>query len=118
MNRPVRHERIPDPRGLPSIARKGTGKGGGGASPTTAHQPTTSPNTLVSLSTARMQEVLSEGIVAGMYTARRGGPFWNSVYLDNTPLVDEAGNWQFRISQGDFRYGYPSQDWIDRKSVV
>jgi predicted phage tail protein len=111
MIRPVRVERVADMRGLP-IARKGMGKGGGGASPTTPHQPTTSPNTLVSLSTARVLEVLSEGVVSGMHTAGQGGPFWNSVYLDDTPIQDAAGNFNFAIRDGDFRYGYPSQDPI------
>ena len=104
--------RIPDPRGLPTVARKGSGKGGAPAAATPPHQPTTSPNTLVSLSTARIAEVLSEGPVFGMHTYTLGGPFWNSVYLDDTPIADAAGNFQFNISQGDFRYGYPSQDPI------
>jgi predicted phage tail protein len=109
MKRALPSHRIADPRGLP-VARKGGGKGGGGASPTTPHQPTTSPNTLVSLSTARVLEVLSEGVVAGMHSQSYGGPFWNSVYLDDTPIQDAAGNFNFGIRDGDFRYGYPSQD--------
>lgn len=111
MKRALPSHRIADPRGLP-VARKGGGKGGGGAAPTTPHQPTTSPNTLVSLSTARVLEVLSEGVVAGMHTAALGGAFWNSVYLDDTPIQDAAGNFQFNIRDGAFRYGYPSQDPI------
>jgi len=111
---PVRSEIIADPRGLPKIARKGSGKGGGGSSPTSPaqHQPVESPNTLVSRQSARIIEVLSEGVVAGMHTAALGGPFWNSVYANDTPLMDAAGNWNFNILQGDFRYGYPSQDPI------
>jgi len=112
MIRPVSIERIADPRRLPTIARKGSGKGGAPAAPPAQHQPTTSPNTLVSLSTARILEVLSEGVVAGMHTAALGGPFWNSVFLDDTPIQDAAGNFQFNIREGDFRYGYPSQDPI------
>jgi predicted phage tail protein len=106
----MRVERIPDPRRKNLIARKGGGKGG--SAPTTPHTPTEYPNTIRSLATVRILEVLSEGVVSGMHSAHYGGPFWNSVYLDNTPAADAAGNWQFRITQGDFRYGTPSQDAI------
>jgi predicted phage tail protein len=111
---PVRSEIIADPRGLPKIARKGSGKGGGGASPTSPaqHQPTESPNTLVSRQSARIIEVLSEGVIFGMHTSSYGGPFWAGVYADDTPLQDAAGNWNFNVLQLDFRYGYPSQDPI------
>jgi predicted phage tail protein len=102
--------RIPDPRGLPTIARKGAGKGGAPAAQTPPHQPTTSPNTLVSLSTARIAEVLSEGIVAGMHTTATNGQFWNSVYFDDTAVCDPAGNFNFTLFDGQFSYGYPFQD--------
>jgi predicted phage tail protein len=114
-NDDVHVQRIADPRPrMRRVAAKGDGKSGGANSggTTTPHQPVDSPDTLRSIATARILEVLSEGVVAGMHTAGLGGPFWNSVYLDNTPLADAAGNFQFVISQGDFRYGYPSQDWI------
>jgi predicted phage tail protein len=101
--------RIADPR---RIAAKGDGKGGGG-SQTSPHTPTEFPNTLRSRATARILEVLSEGVVSGMHTARLdGSKFWQSVYLDGTPVMDEQGAMQFNLLQGDFRYGYPSQDAI------
>jgi predicted phage tail protein len=114
-NDDVHVQRIADPRPrMRRIAAKGDGKSGGANSggTTTPHQPVDSPDTLRSLATARILEVLSEGVVAGMHTAALGGPFWNSVFLDNTPIADASNNFQFNITQGDFRYGYPSQDWI------
>jgi len=114
-NDDVHVQRIADPRRhMRRVAAKGDGKSGGANSggTTTPHQAVDAPDTLRSIATARIMEVLSEGVVAGMHTAAAGGPFWNSVFLDNTPIADPAGNFQFNISQGDFRYGYPSQDWI------
>jgi predicted phage tail protein len=104
--------RIADPRGR-RVAAKGSGKGGGGGTTTSPHTPTEYPNTLRSRSTARILEVLSEGVVSGLHTARfDGAKFWQSVFLDGTPIQDDAGNFQFNLLQGDFRYGYPSQDAI------
>jgi predicted phage tail protein len=108
----IKVRRIADPR-QKKIARKGGGKSGGGASPTTPHTPTEHPNTIRSMATARILEVLSEGMVSGMHTAHDDGAnFWQSVLLDETPVADSANNFQFRITQGDFRYGTPSQDPI------
>jgi len=47
-----------------------------------------------------------------MASGALGLPFWNSVRLDQTPIADEAGNFQFNITQGDFRYGFSDQDPI------
>jgi predicted phage tail protein len=108
----IKVKRIADPR-RKKIARKGGGKGGGAPSPTTPHTPTEYPNTIRSMATARILEVLSEGMVSGMHTAHDDGAnFWQSVLLDETPVADPANNFQFRITQGDFRYGTPSQDPI------
>lgn len=96
-------------RRLP-IARKGEGKGGGGgtqAAVTTPYTPVTMPNTLRSLSSARILEVISEGPIAGLYFNT-----WNSLRLDGTPLMDTAGNFNFSVLQLAWRYGFPSQDPI------
>ena len=84
----IKVKRIADPR-QKKIARKGGGKGGGAPSPTTPHTPTEFPNTIRSMATARILEVLSEGMVSGMHTAHYDGAnFWQSVLLDETPVAD------------------------------
>jgi predicted phage tail protein len=99
--------RIADPR-VHSVARKGGGKGGGGRGAiTTPHQPTEMPNTLRSRATARILELISEGPVYGL--AQNGPNVWSAVFLDGTPISDAAGNFNFAIRQGEFRYGFPSQ---------
>jgi predicted phage tail protein len=102
----VRVERVPDPRPA-KVAAKGGGKGGGSQS---QHQPNIAPNTLRSLATVRILEVLSEGPVKGMHAAPLS--LFQSVFLDGTPVVDQAGNPQFTIKEGYFREGQPSQDAI------
>jgi predicted phage tail protein len=92
------------------IARKG-GKGGGGAAP--PYKPVDYPNTMRSLSTAQIMEVLSEGVIRGPYYQRPGAPwyaYWQSVFLDGTPVADAAGNFNFNIVANDFRFGAPTQD--------
>lgn len=107
----VRVERIADPRPATRVAAKGAGKSGGtSGGTTTPHQPTEMPNTLRSRSMARVIEVLSEGVVYGLHD--QGVTLWQSVYMNGTPLVDASGNWQLTIREGQFRYGYPSQDYI------
>ena len=113
-NDDVRVERIADPRPPTRVAAKGSGKGGGDntGGTTTPHQAVDAPNTLRSLATARIMEVLSDGVVSGMHTTWYGGPFWNNVFLDGTPVADEGNNFNFDIVQAAFRNGIPSQDWI------
>ena len=116
--------RIADPRNLNGT--RVAAKGGKGAAqqqaPPPQHQPVEFANTLRSLSTARILEVLSEGVIYG--PAYPWASWWQCVFLDGTPLMDEAGNWQFTILSGDVRYGYPSQDaiagfpWIEDEQNV
>lgn len=107
----VRVERLPDPRRLKRVARGGGGgKGGGGGSQSQAHQPNIAPNTLRSMATVRILEVLSEGPIYGGSNAPLSE--WQAVFLNGTPVVDQQGNTQFFIEEGYFREGWPSQDAI------
>lgn len=92
------------------VVEKG-GKGGGGTATQTPRQPVIHANTLRSRATARILEVLSEGPVRGLHYGVLDGPkVWRSVFLDDTPIEDEAGNFNFRIGPSYQRYGYPGQD--------
>ena len=107
----VRVRRIADPRGLNRIAAKG-GKGGAAAQPVqqTPHQPVEFANSLRSLSTAHILEVISEGVI---YGPANGMPsWWQAIYLDGTPIMDAAFNMQFNILNGEVRYGEPAQDAV------
>jgi predicted phage tail protein len=106
----VRVEAVPDPRGLRRVAAGGGGGKGGGGSQGQAHQPNIAPNTLRSLATVRILEVLSEGPVFGASNAPIS--MWQGVFLNGTPVVDQAGNAQFFIKEGFFREGWPSQDAV------
>jgi predicted phage tail protein len=108
--------RIADPRNLNRVAAKGTGKSGGtSGAQTTPHQPVEMPNTLRSRSTVRIVEVLSEGVVYGFANV---DTIWKGIYLDGTVVQDPAGNFQFTILAGDFRWGYPSQDAFSGFSIA
>lgn len=97
--------RIEDPRPGMRVAAKG-GKGGAQAQ----DKPTIAQNTLRSLATVRILEVLSEGPIFGPAISDHS-PF-QSVFLDETAVVDSNGTWQFKLSQADFRLGLPEQDPI------
>jgi predicted phage tail protein len=94
------------------VARKG-GKGGGSAAP--PHSPTEDPNTLRSKTTARILEVLSEGPIRGAHTQ---WGWWQSIYLDGTPVQNSDGSTNFTMSQVDWRLGYPTQDIIPGFNAV
>lgn len=89
------------------VARKGGGKGGSTQAP--PHSPTEDPNSLRSKSTARILEVLSEGPIRGAHTQ---WGWWQSVYLDGTPVQNSDGSTNFSMDQLDWRLGYPNQDII------
>lgn len=111
----VRVYAVPDPRPV-KVAAKGEGKGGGGGGNTSQHQPNIAPNTLRSLATVRILEILSEGPIEGASDPIVGGApshsIYQSMFLDGTPIVDQSGNAQFSIKEGYFRAGLPSQDAI------
>lgn len=77
------------------------GKGGG-----SARQPVESPDSLHSVSYARVLDLISEGPIEGMVNGLQ------SVYLDGTPLQNSQGGMNFSGVQFDVRHGTQQQDHI------
>lgn len=82
---------------------KGGGKGGGGGSSRT---PVEAPNTLRSAATARIIDLLGEGPIVGLVDGLK------SVFLDDTPLQDKNGNYNFRGVTVTERTGESDQEPI------
>ena len=80
----------------------GGGKGGGGSQRT----PQEAPNTLRSTSKARIIDALGEGEIVGLVNGLQ------SVYLDDTPLQDENGAFNFQGVTVHTRTGEPDQPHI------
>ncbi|BDR08252.1 DUF1983 domain-containing protein [Comamonas thiooxydans] len=78
------------------------GKGGGGG----ARQPVEAADSLHSTSYARVLDLLSEGEIAGLVNGLQ------SVYLNNTPLQNAGGSFNFAGVTADFRSGTQTQDPI------
>lgn len=70
-------------------------------------QPVIAPDSAQSITRAKIQYGLSEGEVEGLANGLQ------SVYLDNTPLQNPAGGWNFERVQADFRYGTNDQPHIE-----
>lgn len=94
---------VPQKPGTPpgtTIAGTGTGgggkKGGGGG--------VEAPNTLRSMATIRIVDVLSEGPIKGLVDGPKG------IFLNNTPLMANDGQWNFRGVSWTLRFGWPDQD--------
>ena len=80
----------------------GGGKGGGGSQRT----PQEAPNTLRSTSKARIIDALGEGEIVGLANGLQ------SVFLDDTPLQDENGAFNFQGVTVHTRTGEPDQAHI------
>ncbi len=78
------------------------GKGGGDE----ARTPREAPNTLRSTSKARIIDVLGEGPIVGLTNGLK------SIYLDETPLQDEGGDFNFQGVTVHTRTGEPDQSHI------
>ncbi|EFI62635.1 MULTISPECIES: phage tail protein [Comamonas] len=78
------------------------GKGGGGG----ARQPVEAADSLHSTSYARVLDLLSEGEIAGLVNGLQ------SIYLNNTPLQNVDGSFNFAGVTADFRAGFQTQDPI------
>ena len=78
------------------------GKGGGGG----ARQPVETADSLHSTSYARVLDLLSEGEIAGLVNGLQ------SIYLNNTPLQNVDGSFNFAGVTADFRAGFQTQDPI------
>lgn len=72
-----------------------------------ARQPVIAPDSAQSVTRAKIQYGLSEGEVEGLASGLK------SVYLDDTPLQNPDGGWNFERVQADFRYGTNDQTHIE-----
>lgn len=77
------------------------GKGGGGGSGDEA------PNTLRSMNTVRVLEVISEGEVKGIIGGAKG------IYFNNTALQNDDGSYNFKNVTWAERRGLPDQEYIE-----
>ena len=83
---------------------KGGGKGGGGG-----HKPVEADNTLFSTAKARVLDLVSEGEISGLVNGAK------SVFLDEVPMMDNSGNWNF---SGLSSPGYISRVGTDGQSYI
>lgn len=82
---------------------KGGGKSGGGA----VHVPTEADDTLKSKSYAKVLDLISEGEIDGLAL-----PGLQGVYLDDTPVENEDGSYNFTGIDFAFREGTQHQSYI------
>lgn len=80
----------------------GGGKGGGGGGRT----PVESPDSLRSRSTARILDLISEGEIEGLVNGLK------SIYLDDTPIQNADGSYNFTGLTVDTRNGTQHQSYI------
>lgn len=81
----------------------GGGKGGGGGS---QHTPTEAANSLFSTSYAKLVDLISEGEIYGLKNGLQ------SIYVDNTPLQNANGSYNFQNVSVYTRTGTQSQAYI------
>ncbi|MCU6164869.1 TipJ family phage tail tip protein [Enterobacter roggenkampii] len=79
-----------------------TGRKGGGGS---AHTPVEQPDDLLSEARLKMLVALSEGEIQGNLTAQ-------DIYLNDTPLANANGTYNFEGVTWDFRTGTQDQEYI------
>ena len=84
------------------------GAGGGGDTPTPPEQrvPVESPDSLHSISYAKVLDLISEGEIYGLVNGNK------SIYYNETPLQNADGSYNFSGVQIDTRNGTQTQDYI------
>lgn len=82
------------------------GKGGGG------HKYHEDPNNLKSVSTAKVLDLISEGEIVGLVNGAK------SIYLDDVPLQNDDGSFNFNGVSVEMRNGLPDQDFLPGFSQV
>ena len=82
----------------------GGGKGGGGGG--SQHTPTEAANSLFSTSYAKLVDLISEGEIYGLKNGLK------SIYVDNTPLQNADGSYNFQNVSVFTRTGTQSQSYI------
>ena len=88
---------------------KGGGKGGGGGSSRAAQE---ADNNLRASAIVKVVEVVAEGQIEGICGGAQG------IYINDTPLQNSDGSWNFTSVQWDYRVGLPSQDYMPGFSSV
>lgn len=88
------------------------GAGGGGKGEDTPRVPVEAPNTLQSIDTARVIDVISEGEIEGLVNGAK------SIYYDDTPLQNDDDSYNFSSVTYAERTGQPTQDYIPGFSQV
>jgi predicted phage tail protein len=86
----------------------GGGKGGGGS----GGSSTEDPNTLRSRAVARLIDVISEGEIGGLYAGEQ------SIFFDETPLLNSDGTYNFSGVTWQARTGVPAQDPVSGFSDI
>lgn len=81
-------------------------QGGGKADSGGASSFSEAPNSLISNATARVLEVVSEGEIVGLLDGLK------SVYLDDTPVQNNDGTFNFAGATVQQRVGLPDQDYV------
>ena len=84
-------------------------KGGKGGS---SHKHHEDPNNLKSVSTAKVLDLVSEGEIVGLVDGAR------SIYLDDVPLQNADGSYNFNGVSVEMRNGLPDQDFLPGFSAV
>lgn len=92
---------------FPVAGGKGGSKGGG-----SSRAPIEDPDSLRSRQYARVIDLISEGEIVGLVDGMK------SVYLDDTPVMDSSGNYNFNGVSFDIRTGTQSQSYIPGFSAV
>ena len=87
----------------------GGGKGGGGGA---ARTPTTANDSLDSTQYAQVIDLISEGEIAGLKDG------FKSIFLDNTPLQNPDGTFNFQNVTIYTRNGTQNQDAIPFAGVI
>lgn len=88
------------------IRGKKGGKGGGG------HTHHEDPNNLKSVSTAKVLDLVSEGEIVGLVDGAK------SIYLDEVPLQNADGSYNFNGVSVEMRNGLPDQEFLPGFSSV
>lgn len=91
---------VPDYVGI-RVHNGGGGKGGGSSA-----RPTEEPNTISSVTKARIVHVISEGPIDGLVGDGQG------ILINSTPLVNTEGEFNFEGVSYDFRLGTPNQTYM------
>lgn len=83
------------------------GAGGGKSKAPKQRAPVEAPNTLQSASTGKVLDLLAYGPIKGVVGGAKG------VYLDDTPIQNADGSFNFQGIEVNFRNGHPDQDVIE-----